>query len=56
MNRIDELNKAIAILRDECSEHEECEECPLCQEGKYVNCGLYKDPWSWKKLEEHING
>lgn len=52
MSRIDELNEAIAILREECSNHETCEGCPLGKSYTYMICQLNDDPWRWEKMEE----
>ena len=53
MTTIDELNKAIETLREECKKHGTCAVCPL-SEG-YMECRVYgykKIPKTWETIEE----
>lgn len=52
------INGAIMVLKNECSNHELCENCPMSKvisEG-YVKCRLHYDPCKWELLKEQKNG
>ncbi len=48
---IDELNRAIETLRDECNKHRSCVDCPLSDNR--IICRLRSlFPCAWKTIEE----
>lgn len=56
MSKIDELNKAMETLVNECQSHEHCKECLFWDETKYIGCKLHIEPCYWMKLKENSNG
>ena len=52
MPSIEELNKAIMTIKDECMSHFLCKECPLCCCLEDMFCSLYIDaPREWEPIE-----
>lgn len=46
------LNEAIIVLKNECSKHELCEECPFVKISAIgVECQLHYEPYRWKLLK-----
>lgn len=57
MAEIHILNNAINVLKNECSRHEICEECPMSKVTTwgYVECQLRPNPCRWKFVKEQKN-
>lgn len=46
------LNQAIRTLKNECNNHEQCEDCPLWDDR---DCLLFESPYQWQYLRQNID-
>ena len=56
-SNIDELNEAINVIKDECSKHGDCTDCPLHRSHRPIQCSLINDdtttPFEWQTIGDY---